>query len=519
MKTHRFLPLVAALSILAACGGSDDANPSSSVLNRGISSDPESLDAHKARSLQAADVLRDLGEGLVSFTVSGELTAGTAESWDISEDGLNYTFHLRPDAKWSNGDAVIADHFVFGIERLVDPDTAAFYAQFVSEITALDAVDAQTLTIRLARPTPYLLSLLTHPATFPMHPGSLAEHGDGFARPGSLLSNGAYVLTEWIPGSVITMQRNEHYWNNGNTALDEVRYHVLTQEMTELARYRAGEIDVTRSVPPDSFEQVKEKYGDQLHVAPQLNLYYYGYNLSKPPFKDSLELRQALSMAIDRELLVGKVMGRGETPAYSWVPPGTNNYEPTVFSYAPLTQGERNQIAQSLYKEAGYSAENPLQLELRYNTSDTHRRVALAIQSMWRDVLGVETTLINEEFQVLLANIQSREITQVFRSSWVGDYNDAHTFLSILQSDNAANVPGYQSEKYDALMQSAAEQVDLDRRRLYLEEAEREMLADHPAIPIYFYVSKHLVSPRVEGWGDNVLDYHYSQHLSLKAAE
>ena len=519
MRIRQLLPLVFALSAVLAGCGPDDAHSSSSVLNRGISSDPESLDAHKARSLQAADVLRDLGEGLVSFTATGEMTAGTAESWDVSEDGLTYTFHLRPDAKWSNGDAVTAAHFVFGVERLVDPNTAAFYAQFVGEITELEAVDDQTLVIRLARPTPYLLSLLTHPATFPMHPGSLAEHGDSFARPGSLLSNGAYVLTAWIPGSVITMQRNEHYWNNANTAIDEVRHHVMTQEMTELARYRAGEIDVTGSVPPDSFAQVKKELGDQLHVAPYLNLYYYGYNLAKPPFKDSPELRQALSMAIDRELLVEKVTGRGETPAYSWVPPGINNYEPTVLSYARLSQDERNQIAQSLYKEAGYSAGRPLQLELRYNTSDTHRRLALAIQSMWREVLGFEATLINEEFQVLLANIQGREVTQVFRTSWVGDYNDAHTFLSILQSDNAANVPGYRSEKYDSLMQSAAEQVDLDRRRLYLEKAEREMLADHPAIPIYFYVSKHLVSPRVEGWGDNVLDYHYSQHLSLKAVE
>ena len=519
MRIRQLLLLVFALSAVFACCGPDDAHSLSSVLNRGISSDPESLDAHKARSLQAADVLRDLGEGLVSFTATGEMTAGTAESWDVSEDGLTYTFHLRPDAKWSNGDAVTAAHFVFGVERLVDPNTAAFYAQFVGEITELEAVDDQTLVIRLARPTPYLLSLLTHPATFPMHPGSLAEHGDSFARPGSLLSNGAYVLTAWIPGSVITMQRNEHYWNNANTAIDEVRHHVMTQEMTELARYRAGEIDVTGSVPPDSFAQVKKELGDQLHVTPKLTLYYYGYNLAKPPFKDSPELRQALSMAIDRELLVEKITGRGETPAYSWVPPGINNYEPTVLSYAQLSQDERNQIAQSLYKEAGYSADSPLQLELRYNTSDTHRRLALAIQSMWSDVLGAEVTLINEEFQVLLANIQGREVTQVFRTSWVGDYNDAHTFLSILQSDNAANVPGYRSEKYDSLMQSAAEQVDLDRRRLYLEKAEREMLADHPAIPIYFYVSKHLVSPRVEGWGDNVLDYHYSQHLSLKAVE
>jgi len=519
MTALRFLLLFIVLSAISACGGSNDAKTSSSILNRGITSDPESLDAHKARSIQAADVLRDLGEGLVSFTATGEITAGTAASWDVSEDGLTYTFHLRPGAKWSNGDAVTAAHFVFGVERLIDPDTAAFYAQFVGEITELEAVDERTLIIRLARPTPYLLSLLTHPATFPMHPGSLAEHGDSFARPGSMLSNGAYVLTAWIPGSVITLQRNVHYWDNANTAIDEVRHHVMTHEMAELARYRAGEIDVTGSVPPDSFEQVKRELGDQLHVAPYLNLYYYGYNLAKPPFRDSPELRQALSMAIDRELLVEKVTGRGETPAYSWVPPGINNYEPSVLSYAGLTQDKRNQLARSLYKEAGYSADNPLQLELRYNTSDTHRRIALAIQSMWRDVLGVEVTLINEEFQVLLANIQGREVTQVFRSSWVGDYNDAHTFLSILQSGNAANVPGYQSEKYDSLMQSAAEQVDLDRRRLHLEEAEREMLADHPAIPIYFYVSKHLVSPRVEGWGDNVLDYHYSQHLSLKAAE
>ena len=534
MKSMRIPILIAALGVVAACGGAGESSDATSVLNRGISTEPESLDAHRARSTQAADVLRDIGEGLVSYTASGELTPGVAESWDVSDDGLTYTFHLRANAKWSNGERVTAGHFVFGLRRLVTPATAAFYAQMLADVSnaakvtsgvmqpsalGVEAVDKQTLVIRLERPTPYLVSLLTHPATFPMHPRSIEEHGDAFARAGNLLSNGAYVLVEWIPGSVITLRRNNAYWNNVATAIDEVQHHVLTQEMTELARYRAGEIQITSSVPPETFAQVRSELGDQLHVSPYLGVYYYGYNLTKPPFQSNPELRQALSMAIDRDLLVEKITGRGESPAYSWVPPGVDNYEPTVFGYALLSQDERNNIAQGLYKEAGYGDGNPLQLELRYNTSDTQRRVALAIQSMWRDVLGVETKLINEEFQVLLANMRDREITQVFRSSWMGDYNDAHTFLSIMQPGNSANMPAYNSKEYDSLMKRAAEQVDLDRRRLYLEEAERVLLADHPVIPIYFYVSKHLVSPQVQGWGDNVLDYHYSQHLSLKAAE
>lgn len=521
MKVIRIIGFAALLGlvvILANCGG-DEPDTQGSVLNIGLITEPESLDAHKARSIQAADVLRDIGEGLLSYSPTGELVPGAAASWQVSEDGLRYTFKIRENARWSNGDAVTASHFAFGFERLVNPETAAFYAGFLADIKNVEAPDEQTLLISLERPTPYLLSLLTHPATFPMHPGSLAEHGDDFARPGKLLSNGAYVLDDWVPGSVITLRRNEQYWNNSATAIDEVRHHLLTQEMTQLARYRAGEIDITGSVPPDSFQQVKEELGEQLHVAPYLGVYYYGFNLTKPPFKDNPRLRQALSMAIDRDLLVQKVTGRGELPAYSWVPPGVENYQPTLLSYAPMTQQERNAVARQLYKEAGYSDENPLKFELRYNTSDSQRRVAVAVQAMWKDVLGAEATLINEEFQVLIANVRKRELTQVFRSSWIGDYNDAHTFLSVLQQDSPANQPAYASKEFDSLMSLAADQVDLDRRRLYLEEAERLLLADHAVIPIYFYVSKHLVSPRIDGWGDNVLDYHYSQHLSLKAAE
>ena len=508
----------------------EDSAAANSTLNRGLSTDPESLDPHKMRSVQAGEVLRDIGEGLAGYTATGELIPATADGWTISDDGLTYTFNIRSDARWSNADAVTASHFVFSLRRLVDPATAAFNAHLIADIEnasaissgemepsalAVEAKDDQTLIIRLSRPTPYFLALLTYPSTFPVNPDSLAEHGDSFTRPGNLLSNGAYKLDSWQPGSMLRLSRNEEYWNNAATAIDAVNYHVLTQPMTELNRYRAGELHITAIVPPESFKRIREDRPDELHVASYLGVYYYGYNLSKPMFGDSLQLRQALSMAIDRDVLVEKITGRGEAPAYSWVPAGVDNYEPRRFNYADLNQDERNAGARRLYREAGYSAANPAQFELRYNTSDTQQRIALAVQSMWREVLGAEVTLVNEEFQVLLSNMREAEVTQVFRSSWIGDYNDAHTFLSILQGGNPANMPRYASDEYDELMLAAAEQTDPKLRRVYLEEAERVLLADHPVIPLYFYVSKHLVSLQVSGWGDNVLDYHYSQHLSL----
>jgi oligopeptide transport system substrate-binding protein len=504
--------------------------PAPSVLHRGLLTDPESVDPHKARSVQAGVVLRDIGEGLLSYSPTGELVAGAAKEWSISDDGLVYTFRIREDARWSNGDAVTAEHFAFSLRRLVDPATAAFYSFMIADVLnarqivggelppselGVEAPDDHTLVVTLERPTPYLLSLLTSPSTFPVHPGSIAEHGDAFTRDGNLLSNGAYKLDSWEPGSALALSRNEQYWNNAATAIDEVRYHVITQEMAQLNRYRAGELDITDVVPPDSFAKVREDYPDELHVAPYLGVYYYGFNLTKPPFKENPELREALSLAIDRDALVAKITGRGEVAAYSWVPPGVENYEPRRFNYADQTQDERNAHARRLLAEAGYGPDNPLSFELRYNTSDTQQRIALAVQAMWKDVLGVEATLINEEFQVLLANVAAADVTQVFFSSWIGDYNDAHTFLSIMESGNSSNMPRYSSAEFDDQMRRAAEQIDPMRRRLYLEEAERVLLSDHPVIPLYFYVSKHLVGLNVIGWEDNVLDYHYSQHLSL----
>ncbi len=531
---RRLSLLICAAMLVAACGSGDD-SARESVLNRGIGAEPESLDTHKSRTNQAGDVQRDLGEGLTAYAADGELVLAAAERYEISEDGRQYTFWLRPEGRWSNGDRVTAADFVYSFRRLVKPQTAAFYAEQslgdvvnAVEIIAgkkavedlgVEAIDDLRLRITLKYPVPYFLALLTHPSTFPMHRPSVELHGDAHARPGKLVSNGAYKLQAWEVGSYIEIVRNEYYRLNEQTSIDRVRHHFTPEDTVELNRYRAGELDITFSVPSESFDQMKKERPDELRVSPFLAVYYYGFNLTRAPFKGNPKLRQSLSMAIDRETLTRNVTGRGEAPAYGWVPPGTNNYEPRQFLYADMTKAARHAKARELYREAGYSEEHPLRVEIRYNTAESHRRIALAVQSMWRDVLGVESTLINEEAQVLLQNIRMRQVTQVFRLSWTGDYNDAHTFLSVMESDNPSNLTGYSNPEYDLLMDKAATRSDPALRQVYLEEAEKLLLSEHPVIPLYFYVNKSMVSPRVRGWGDNVLNYHYSQHLSLSDSD
>jgi len=529
------LPALALVALLlAACGGGPDAGRSS-TLNRGTFTEPESLDVHKARTLQAGDVQRDLGEGLAGYAANGEFSLAAAERMEMSDDGLTYTFWLRPAGRWSNGDKVTADDFVYSFRRLVDPATAAFYAQQslgdVVNATAIIAgekpVDSLAvvalndlqLQITLNRPVPYFTRLLTHPSTFPVHRGSVELYGDLHARPGNLVTNGAYRLHEWVLGSYIELVRNEHYRNNEKTAIDRVRHYITPEEMAELSRYRAGELDITATVPSEVFAQMQKERPGELRMSPYLAVYYYGFNMTRPPFRDNPKLRQALSMAIDRETLTEKIIGRGELPAYGWVPPGIENYEPRQFQYAKLSRDERHAKARELFREAGFGEDKTLKIEFRYNTSDAHKRIAIAVQFMWQDVLGVETILINEEFLVLLEHIRAQEITQVFLSAWTGDYDDAHTFLSIMEGDNPSNMTGFENDQYDSLMRRAATQTDPRVRQAYLEEAETLLLAEHPVIPLYFFVNKNMVSPRVHGWQDNVLNYHYSQYLSLSDSD
>jgi oligopeptide transport system substrate-binding protein len=357
---------------------------------------------------------------------------------------------------------------------------------------------------------------MAHPSTAPLHRPSLEKSGDRFARPGNQVTNGAFVATEWLQGSYIRAVRNVHYRENAANRLDGVKYVQIADENAELRAYRSGELHSTAVVPRGQFDWIRDHLAGELHIAPQLNTYYYGFNLDRPLFRD-LRIRRALSMAIDRDRLAGSVLRVGELPANGWVPQGVFNYTPQTFDYAARPMPDRIAEARSLLAAAGYTRERPLKFELRYNTGEVHSKVAVAVASMWKEALGVEAALAAVEFKSLLDDVNRRDV-DLFRLSWLGDYNDAYTFLQFLQGDFGINLPHYRNPAYDRLLAEAARQSDAARRRAQLEAAERLMLADHPLLPLYFYVNKHLVKPEVVGWYDNVLNVVYSRDLALAPA-
>ncbi len=519
---------------LSGCGRREDAKNAAgqkfAELRRGNGPDPDSLDPHKARSMEAMVVLRDLFEGLTRLDHNAAPIPGAAARWTVSDDGKIYTFTLRPGLQWSNGDALEAGDFVAGLRRLVDPVTASQYAQVVDVIVnapqiiagskptaelGVTAPDATTVVINLRTPAPYLPGLMAHPSTAPLHRPSFEKLADRFARPGDQVSNGAFVLREWLQGSYIRAERNSRYWNNAANRIDAVRFLQIPDENAELRAYRAGELHFTAVVPRGQFGWIQENLAKELHISPQLTIYYYGFNLDRALFGKNPQIRQALSMVIDRERLANSVLRVGELPACGWVPPGVLAYTPQSFDYARTPVAERIAAARKLLAEAGYTRAKPLRFELRYNTGEVHDKVAIIVASMWKEALGVEAALTAVEFKSLFQDVDRREV-DVFRFSWVGDYNDPYTFLQYLKSDFGINLPHYKSKSYDALLEEASKQTDLTRRRKLLEQAERTMLADHPLIPLYFYVNKHLVKPQVQGWYDNVMNVMYSQDLSLR---
>lgn len=537
-KLVSWLPGLALLLIACGIGGcsgpseptADNAEPADKrVFHRGNGGEPDTLDPHRSEETSGAYILRDLFEGLTTETVNSEVVPGVAKSWEISDGGLRYVFHLRAEARWSNGDPVTAEDFAFALRRTISPATASTYAQVLYPIVnarainrgesppeslGVRALDERTLAILLESPTPYFLQLLTHSSTYPVHRPSIEEYGDGFAAPGRLVSNGAYRLVEWAVQSHVLIERNEHYWNDGNTQIDVVYYHSTEDVDAELKRYRAGELDFTFQIPNQQYDWIQENLPGELQTAPYLSTYFYGFDMVNPPFDDP-KLRQALSMAIDRARITENVTGVGEVPATGLVPPGVSNYTPATFSWADLSAEERIAEARRLYAEAGYSAENPLEVEILYNTSENHKKVAVAVASMWKQALGVNAKLSNQEWKVLLQTRKDRDAWEVLRYGWVGDYNDANTFLDIFRSGHGQNFPGFSDPRYDELTAAASQEPNLAKRAELMQQAEQVFLDAHAVVPIYFYVSKHLVKPHVKGYKPNIMDRSYSRHLRI----
>nr|WP_319390832.1 peptide ABC transporter substrate-binding protein [uncultured Cohaesibacter sp.] len=498
------------------------------VYNRGNSADPETLDQHKTQTVYEAHILRDLYEGLLAYSADGKCEAAVAKSWDVSPDGKTYTFHFRDDAKWSNGDPVVAGDFVFSLRRIEDPATGSQYSTIMYPIVnaekvnkgelpkeelAVKAIDDKTLEIDLNAPTPYFLGQLCHQSALPVHPASVEKYGDDFSKPGNMVSNGAFTLAEFVPNSHVKAVKNPMFHDAADVKIDAVMYYPTEDRGAALRRFQAGELDSNNDAPVEQVDFMRENLGDQFRVAPYLGTYYYAVNTTEKKLADP-KVRRALSMAIDRDFLADDIWGGTMLPGYSLVPPGIANYgEPAYADYKDMDQLDREDAAKKLLEEAGYSEANPLEVEIRYNTSENHKNTAVAIADMWKPI-GVKTTLLNTDTKTHYANLREHSPFDFARAGWIGDYSDPQNFLMLVESDSGFNYAQWKNKDYDALMDKAAATVDLDARAKILFDAEKIFMANLPYVPLLYYSSLSLVSDKLHGWEDNLLNVHPSRWMS-----
>jgi oligopeptide transport system substrate-binding protein len=500
---------------------------SAQVLHRGLSGEPATLDPAAAADTFSSEVMEDLYEGLTTESPSGAVIPGVAASWTVNPSGTEYKFQLRPDAQWSNGKPVRAQDFIAAWQRTLDPKQGSPVADDLRLILSAPAIIAgkspvsalgveargdSVLIVNLEQPAPYFPQLLSHSAAYPIYSDASARSHD----PATWVSNGAYVVAGWSPNTAVELAKNPHYWNRSAVRIPRVEYVVASDGNAQFVRYRAGALDMTDTVPENAVAELRREHSTEFVTAPYLATAYYGLNLTAGPCKANLPLRQALSMAIDRTRLV-ESLAFGQTPAFGLVPPGTWNYGSQSWAWKDLGDAERVAEAKRLYAAAGYSSRAPLHLRLLFNSNPAIKHTAIVVASMWREVLGIETELIDEEYRVFLQSRHDRSRWEVARLAWSADFNDASNFLDTLRAHSSNNDPGYANAAFDNLLDSAAGNADAGRRRELLEKSERLMLTDYPLVPLYFFVSKRLVKPYVQGVVANPMNHIRSQALVMQA--
>jgi oligopeptide transport system substrate-binding protein len=501
------------------------------VLVRANDAEAATLDPAKAEGMPEMHILRDLFEGLVIQDRDGNIVPGVAQSWE-TKDNQTFVFHLRKDAKWSNGDPVTADDFVYALRRAVDPQLASpnvWYLEMTSiknivdvaegklpvEELGVKALDKYTLRFELESKVPYFVAMTGHTSMMPVHKSTVEQGGKPWSDPKQFVGNGAFVLDKWVVNERIELKKNPNYWDADNTHLTNVTYIPFENQNASINRYVVGEVDITSDVPTHMAQKLEQEYQDAYTVVPLLCTYYYAFNTTRPPF-DDVRVRQAVSYSIMRDVITNGVTQVGNLPAYTFAHQYTAGFDATQPDYSNWTQQQRDEKARQLLEEAGYGKDKPLDFKLLYNTSESNKAIAVAIASMLSENLDAKVELENQEWKSYLVARKQGNF-DVMRASWCGDYNEASTFLSLLRSDSSGNFARYQSTEYDQAMDNALATTDDKKRQAYYDEAEKLIAADVPIAPIYYYMQARLVRPNVGGFAKNNVEGRiYSKDLYIK---
>mgnify|MGYP005671981943 FL=1 len=509
-----------------------DSSIDTGVFHFGNGSEPQGIDPHIVTGVPEHHILISLCEGLTIPNLNGGGNLpGAAESWTLSEDGKEYIFNLNKNAKWSNGDPVTASDFVWSWMRILTASLGSQYPDMLYYLEGAEeyhtgvtsnfdevgvkAIDDYTLKVNLKNPTPFFVGMLSHYSTWPVHKDTVLKHGEiddrngQWTRPGNFVCNGPFQLKSWELNNKIVVEKNPNYWDAEKVRLNEMHFYPVSNVMTEDRMFRAGQLHVTSTLPSQKCPIYIEENNPDLRIDPYMGQYFYRLNINNPSLKD-VRVRKALAFSIDRKLLVDKVTKCGQIPAYSFTPPGSNGYQPdTKIPFDP-------ELAKKLLNDAGYSESNPFpKLEILFNTNEDHRKLALAIQQMWQQNLGIEVELVNQDWKVYL----SREMVgdfQVSRAGWIGDYEDPNTFLDLMRPNRGNNKTGWEDANYDSIVERANSTNDQAQRYELLKEAERILIDNMPIIPLYTYVRSYQLSPDVKGYNPHILDHHHPKFIYLE---
>jgi oligopeptide transport system substrate-binding protein len=518
---------------LAACGGgggngSGDGDEAA-VLRRGISAKVDTLDPHRSSAKWENIVISDMIVGLMTITPDREVIPGVAESWETSEDGLTWTFNLR-ESQWSDGEPVTADDFVYAFRRIQNPEIASQYSSLLyivknaaqvnsgelpPEELGVRAIDDLTFEITLEEPAPYLLGLLTHYTTYPVPQHIVEQYGEAWIQPDNIEVNGPYKLAYWRTGDQLVSEKNPLFYEADEVCFDRVAYFEIEDAAAVERRIEAGELDINNGFDGGRTEELEAKFPGWVRTAPSLITTYWSFNSSQEPF-DDVRVRKALSLALDREFIVDRVLTPGYIPAYSFVPPTMSNYnvERPEVGFADMSREERLAEARALLEEAGYGPDNQLSFEFIHRSTDDNPKAAPVAQANWNEIAPwVNAEILRQDTKVLYARLRQSDF-EVADGAWVADFDDPINFLYLLDSETGQqNYGRYSNPEYDALLAEASRTRDLQARAEIFAEAEAMMLEDYPITPMWIQVTKNLVDPELTGWAENAQDDHLSRWL------